>query len=231
MSSKQSLKILLADDHVLVREGLALLLKSLPSVELVGQVSNGAELIREARLLEPHIIITDLRMPVKTGVEALREINAWKKKIKCMVISMYEDEYSLVDALEAGAIGYINKNAEKEEFLDAVQSVYQGSPYYCKTTSVRMVRLLARSSFNPYLPVKTPDFSVRELKIIYFICRELSSKQIGEQLFMGKKNIDLYRAKILEKMNVKTTAGVAIYALKNNLFTIDELELPSYSLQ
>lgn len=229
MSSKQPLKILLADDHVLVREGLALLLKSLPSIELVGQVSNGDELIREARISEPHIIITDLRMPIKTGVEALGEISLWKKNIKCMVISMYDDEYSLVSALEAGAIGYINKNAEKDEFLHAVQCVYEGNPYYCKTTSVRMVRLLARSSFNPYSPKKTPGFSAQEMKIIYFICRELSSKEIGEQLFMGKRNIDLHRTKILQKMNVKTTAGVAIYALKNNLFTIDELELPSHS--
>ena len=224
MEHSQPIRIILADDHQLVREGLALLLATMPDIKLIAQASNGGELVRLAAVHHPDVVITDLQMPVKSGLEALREIRALGAGIKCLAVSMFENEYRIVEALEAGAIGYINKNAEKEELADAIRSIYEGHPYYCKTTSVRVIQLLARSSFNPYANAEQQYFSPLEEKIIILICKELSSKEIGEKLFMGKRNIDLHRARILEKMNVKTPAGVALYAIRNNIISIDELD-------
>jgi len=215
----------LADDHSLVREGLALLLNSTPGIELVGQAGDGDELLSITKKLGPDVAIVDLRMPVKTGIEALREINSWKEKPRCMAISMFENEYKIVEALEAGAIGYITKQATKDEFLEAVHLLYRNIPYYCKTTSVKLAKLLGRSHFNPYAPTGYGKiFTAIEEQIIRLICREFSSIEIAKELFMGKRNVDLHRVKILRKMNVKTTAGVAIYAIKHNIVSLDDLD-------
>jgi two-component system response regulator NreC len=224
MPDDNPIKIILADDHTLVKEGFSLLLQSIPGIRLIGVASNGQELVQNTKRLKPNIVITDLRMPVKNGVEAIREICSWEKGYKCLAISMFENIYTIVEALEAGAIGYINKNAEKRELLEAIKSIFNDIPYYCRSTSTKMVQLLAKSSFNPYAKKMDEGFSPLEEKIIVLICKELTSKEISERLIMGKRNVDLYRTKILEKMKVKTTAGVAIYALKHNIISLDDLE-------
>lgn len=224
MGKENPIKVVLADDHTLVREGFSLLLQSIPDINLVGTASNGLELVRLTKRLKPNVVITDLRMPVKSGVEAIREICSWEKGHNCMAISMFENIYTIVDALEAGALGYINKSAEKWELLEAIKSLFNDTPYYCRTTSVKMVQLLAKSSFNPYAVKDNVGFTPLEEKMIVLICKGLSSKEIAEKLLMGKRNVDVYRTKILKKMKVKTTAAVAIYSLKHNIISLDDLE-------
>lgn len=223
MGTENPIKVVLADDHTLVREGLALLLQSIPDINLVGTAANGLELVKLTKRLKPNVVITDLRMPVKSGVEAIREICSWEKGYNCMAISMFENIYTIVEALEAGAIGYINKSAAKWELQEAINSLYNDIPYYCRTTSVKMVQLLAKSSFNPYALKKEAEFTPLEQKMIVLICKGLSSKEIAEKLLMGKRNVDAYRTKILKKMKVKTTMAVAIYSLKHNIISLDDL--------
>ena len=116
----------------------------------------------------------------------------------------------------------IIKNSQKGEIIDAIKTVMNGQPYYCQSSSQRLVNLIKNSHYNPYTNKSINSFTEKELSIVKLICEEKSSKEIGEILFMSGRTVEGIRAKILEKMSVKTAAGVAIYAIKNNLFSIEK---------
>lgn len=212
------IRVLIADDHDIFRDGLSLLLLKEPTIELVGDAANGKQLTQMAKELHPDIVLTDLKMPEMDGIEAIQTIKELYPAIKSIALSSFDSDAMVIDALEAGAMGYIIKNADRGEIVDAIRMVYTGSPYYCKTTSGRLVKLIARSEFNPYKADASKLFSEKEKEIIRLICEEKTSKEIGELLFMSSRTVEGHRVKILEKMNVKTTAGVAIYAIKNGIY-------------
>jgi DNA-binding NarL/FixJ family response regulator len=218
MEQIASIRVLIADDHDIFRDGLSLLLLKEPTIELVGDAANGKQLIQMAKELHPDIVLTDLKMPEMDGIEAIQTIKELYPAIKSIALSSFDSDAMVIDALEAGAMGYIIKNADRGEIVDAIRMVYTGSPYYCKTTSGRLVKLIARSEFNPYKADASKLFSDKEKEIIRLICEEKTSKEIGELLFMSSRTVEGHRVKILEKMNVKTTAGVAIYAIKNGIY-------------
>lgn len=218
MEQLARIRVLIADDHDIFRDGLSLLLMKEPTLELVGDAANGKQLIQMAKELQPDIVLTDLKMPQMDGIEAIKTIKELYPAIKAIALSSFDSDAMVIDALEAGAMGYIIKNADRGEIIDAIRMVYTGSPYYCKTTSGRLVKLIARSEFNPYKADASKLFSEKEKEIIRLICEEKTSKEIGELLFVSSRTIEGHRVKILEKMNVKTTAGVAIYAIKNGIY-------------
>lgn len=189
---------------------------------IVGEASNGEELVRKAKSLNPQIILTDLRMPLLEGSVAIEKIIDWNPSVKCVVLTNYENDVSIIEALEAGAIGYITKNMPKAELFTALDQVCKGYPYYCRTTNTKMIRLLGRSHFNPYKHVQTLLFSELELKIIHMICQEKTNEEIANVHCLSRRTIENNRALIYKKMQVKTSAGVAIYALKQGLFSFEE---------
>lgn len=218
MEQLARIRVLIADDHDIFRDGLSLLLLKEPTIELVGDAANGKRLIQMAKELQPDIVLTDLKMPEMDGIEAIKRLKELYPVIKSIALSSFDNDAMVIDALEVGAMGYIIKNADRGEIVDAIRMVYTGSPYYCKTTSGRLVKLIARSEFNPYKADASKLFSDKEKEIIRLICEEKTSKEIGELLFMSSRTVEGHRVKILEKMNVKTTAGVAIYAIKNGIY-------------
>lgn len=222
MEQGSPITIVIADDHDIYRDGLFMLLTKDPHIKVVGDATNGKQLVRLFKEFRPDIVLTDLRMPELDGVTAIREIIQFNPDAKIIALSTFDSDTMVTDALEAGAMGYIVKNAERGEITEAVRMVYAGNPYYCKTTSSRLIRLIAKSEFNPYKVPSPKLFSEKEREIIKFICQEKTSKEIGDLLFMSPRTVEGHRIKILEKMNVKTTAGVAIYALKNGLFHLED---------
>jgi len=122
--------------------------------------------------------------------------------------------------LEAGAKGYLLKNAAKHEIIDAIKTVFNNGTYYCHHTSNRLAQMIASSRFNPYRKTKTPNFNDKEIEIIQKICEELSSREIGDQLHLSMRTIEGYREKIQEKMKVKNTAGIVVYAIKKGIYKI-----------
>jgi DNA-binding NarL/FixJ family response regulator len=213
----EKIRTIIADDHDLFRDGLRMLLNSDDAIEIVAEAANGVELIEMFKKHKPDVILTDLIMPGKNGVEAISEMRRKGFK-RTIAISTFESEYLIVQALEAGAIGYILKNAQKGEIIDAIKTVYKFIPYYCRSTNARLVRLISKSNYNPYRNSVPALFSQREKEMIRLICEEKSSEEIASLLFMSKRTVDGIRARILTKMNVKTVAGVAIYAIKNSIF-------------
>jgi DNA-binding NarL/FixJ family response regulator len=216
------IRILIADDHELYLEGIKGFFMNNEVYHIVGEASNGEELVRKAKTLDPHVILTDLRMPLLEGSLAIEKIIQWKPSVKCVVLTNYENDVSIIEALEAGAIGYITKNMPKSELFTALEQVCKGYPYYCRTTNTKMIRLLGRSHFNPYKYEQSIVFSELELKIVHMICLEKTNEEIAKILCLSRRTIENNRAQIYKKMQVKTSAGVAIYALKQGLFSFDE---------
>lgn len=222
MNENISIRVVIADDHDVYRDGLQLLLGRDPQLSVVGEAENGKQLLALLESTTADVVVTDLRMPELDGVSAIKEINTRYPKLKCIALSTFDSEHLIVEALEAGAMGYIIKNAQKGEIIDAIKTVHADQPYYCFSTSAHLVKMISASSFNPYKSKRFELFSEKEKEIIQLICAEKSSKEIGETLFMSARTVEGIRAKILEKMNVKTPAGVAIYAIKNGHYRITD---------
>jgi DNA-binding NarL/FixJ family response regulator len=220
MTTERIIKILLADDHEIYLDGLQAMLQKQPGVEVVGQASNGSECIRLAVTCKPDIILTDIMMPVMDGIAATKYLIEHHPSISIIALSMFDQDNLIVDMLEAGARGYLLKNAHKTEILEAIHSVYNNMPYYCRSTTTRLARLIGQSRFNPLRNIETISFSDKEKEIIRLICEEKTTREIAEQLYMGSRTVEGYRIKILEKMQVRSVAGIVIYAIKHHLFDV-----------
>src|ERR1044071_6217668 len=157
-----TIRLVIADDHEIFRDGLSLMLSKQQDMLLVGQAEDGRELISLVNAVMPDVIMTDVKMPIMDGIEATRSLLAQHPDLKIIALSMFDEENLIVDMLEAGAKGYLLKNADKQEILDAIHSVYEEKPYYCHHTTVRLASLISKSRFNPYKKKDILTFTDRE---------------------------------------------------------------------
>jgi DNA-binding NarL/FixJ family response regulator len=214
------IKIVIADDHPIFRDGFKVLLREQTDIQLVGEANNGEELIHLVKKVHPDVVITDIKMPVMDGIDASKFLSKHIPDIKIIALSVFNDDYLVVDMLEAGAHGYLLKNTTKQELFEAIKTVASGDVYYCNDTSVKMARLIGLSKFNPYKNIKTPRFSNREMEIMRLICEQFSNKEIAENLHLSIRTIESYREQIFEKTSSRNMVGVAIYAIKHNIYPI-----------
>jgi len=221
---RNTISLVIADDHEIFRDGLALMLSKQSGLSLIGQAGDGQSLIALTGSLHPDVVITDIKMPRMDGIEATRLLLQKKPDLKIIALSMFDEDNLIVEMLEAGARGYLLKNADKKEILQAIDSVYEDQAYYCRHTSARLASMIAKSRFD--LRKKNPDmvFSDKEKEIIQMICKQFTAQQIGEHLFLSKRTVEGYKTRILEKMNARNSAGLVIFALRNNL--VHEKDLP-----
>lgn len=213
-----NIKVIIADDHEIFRDGLRIMLQKQADIHLVAEAGDGRELIDQVEQWQPDIVISDVKMPRMDGVTAARYLARHYPQIGIIALTMFDEEDLIIDMLEAGAKGYLLKNADKHEIVEAVKSVYSQEPYYCRHTSNKLAQMVAKSKFNPYKQQAKPEFNDRENEIIADICNGLTSKQIAEKIFLSVRTVEGLRMKIMEKMEVKNTAGIIIYAIKHGLF-------------
>lgn len=219
MNNRNKITVVIADDQDIYLEGLAGLLNREPGIKLVGEAADGKELVQLVRELKPDVVLTDLKMPEMDGVQAIKEIKASGAAAQCIVLSVFDSDQLIIEALEAGAMGYIVKNAAKGEIVEAVHTVYRQRPYYCGTTTMALARKISGSSHNPYpKTVPAPVFDEREINVMNGLCRELTSEEIAGKLFLSKKVVDVTRSRILQKLDVKTTIGIVLYAMKHGIY-------------
>ena len=217
------IRVVLADDHEIFRDGFRVMLKKQTGVELIGEAGDGEELIKQVEELQPDVVITDIKMPKLDGIKATKILTKQFPHIGIIALSMFDEENLIIDMLEAGAKGYLLKNAHKDEIIAAVESVYRNQTYYCNHTSRKLTKMIAESSFNPHRRHVQPDFSERELSVIRFICQELSNREIALQLKLSVRTIEGYRERIQEKISARNAAGIVVYAIKNRIYQIDGL--------
>lgn len=220
---KNSISLVIADDHEIFRDGLALMLSKQEAVTLIGQAGDGQELVRLVDETRPDMVLTDIKMPRLDGIAAAKSLLQRYPALKIIALSMFEEEDLIVEMLEAGAKGYLLKNADKKEILEAIFTVYDGNIYYCKHTTAHLASLIVKSKFDSHKRPSGPLFTDREREIIRLICRQHTAQEIGELLFLSKRTVEGYRTRILEKMDVKNTAGVVIFALKHSIIKEEEI--------
>jgi DNA-binding NarL/FixJ family response regulator len=216
-----TIRVVLADDHELFRDGFQTLLRKQKNIELIGQASNGEELVAITSELKPDVVITDIKMPVMDGIEATKHIVQKFPKIGVIALSMFNEDHLVVEMMELGAKGYLLKNAAKTEIISAIKTVYNGHPYFCEDTSLKLAHLLGKSNFAVVKKEVEPEFSEREVAIIKLICEGNTNKEIAAKIFLGVRTVETYRDQIIEKMQVKNAAGVVIYAIKHKIYNID----------
>jgi len=220
---KNSIRLIIADDHEIFRDGLALMLSKQESVTLVGQASDGHELLQLVDETKPDMVLTDIKMPRLDGISGAKILLQRYPQLKIIALSMFEEEGLIVEMLEAGARGYLLKNADKKEILEAIMTVNEGNIFYCKHTTAHLASLIVKSKFDSRLKGHSNLFTDREKDIIRLICRQHTAQEIGDLLFLSKRTVEGYRTRILEKMDVKNTAGVVIYALKHSIIREEEI--------
>lgn len=222
------IRLIIADDHSLLRQGLRSLLRRERHIQIVGEAANGDELISLVNEYQPDVVLTDIKMPVLDGIEATKQIKALgNASPEVVALTMFEDQQLIIDMLEAGAKGYLLKNAERAEVIAAIEAAYVHKAYFCSTTSKVLSASIAESDFNPFTHIPKPEFTPRELQIIEGICNDLSNKEIAAAYDINKRTVEAARTRIMHKLRVRGTAGIVVYALRYKL--IDENKLIRYN--
>ncbi len=211
------ISIVIADDHSFFREGLVKVLHMTGMVQVVGEASNGQELVDLALQLDPDLLIVDIGMPVLNGIDAVKKIREQGLRARVIALSMHSEDAIIIKMLEAGAMGYLDKNTSKEELFEAIDSVVSHNRvYFPASTNAHMLDLLSTSTYKPF-PDEALVFTDRELEVIHLVCLEFSNKEIANQLQLSQRTIETHRVRIMERMNVKSVAGLVAYAYSNGL--------------
>jgi DNA-binding NarL/FixJ family response regulator len=206
----ESVRVLIADDHTLFREGLIALLDSVPGIEVAGAVQDGEQTIRAAAKLQPDVILMDLQMPGINGIEATRQIIRTSPHIGVIILTMFEDDDSVFAAMRAGARGYILKGADQNDMLRAIQSVARGEALFGPSIAARLMEFFHMSS-QPAHPV-FPELTDREREILDFIARGSSNSDIAADLSISLKTVRNHVSNIFNKMQVSDRVQAALRA-------------------
>ncbi|MCK4406713.1 MAG: response regulator transcription factor [Bacteroidales bacterium] len=214
-----SIKILIADDHQLFREGLINLLSDSSEIEVIAQAEDGKEAIIKAKKFNPDIVIMDIGMPVMNGVEATKILKKELPDIKVIAISMYSDKHFIKGMLEAGASGYLLKSCTYDQLIEAINAVYSGKKYLSnKITEVIIHDYLGKEE---EIPNNDPKLSERESEILKLFAEGKTSREISELLFVSVKTVGTHKQHILEKLELKTTTDLVKYALKKGIISLE----------
>ncbi len=213
---KRNIRVVIADDHVLFRNGLRNLLAQVKNVELVGEAVNGQELVKRAVELLPDVILTDIAMPVMDGVAATKEILRRKTGCRIIILSAHGKEEPILKTLEAGALGYLLKSADCTEISDAINAVFLHKPYFCREITEKLTEIVSKNYQLP--PQVDASFTDREKEIMRLICRECTSKEIAFTLSLSKRTVEGHRTRIMDKIGAKSIAGIITYALEKGIY-------------
>lgn len=213
----QHIKIIIADDHKIFREGLAELLNKEKEILVKGDAGNKEELFELLKTHEVDVIIMDIDMGETSGIDLTANIKTEHPEIKVLALSMHGDKNYIVKMLEAGANGYILKNAGKEEMLNAIRTVASGNTYFSSQVSSKLLEdLIYPASVKKKKQEDTP-LTEREIEVLKLITEEYSNSEIAERLFISIRTVDTHRRNILDKLGVKNTAGLVKYAIQHGL--------------
>jgi DNA-binding NarL/FixJ family response regulator len=211
------IRLLVADDHELDRQGLYAMISELPELEWVGHAVNGKDLVALTDKYLPDVILTDVKMPELSGIEATAIIKQKHPHIGILALSSFDEENLIMDMLNAGANGYLLKNAGKKEIADAVKAAFKGETYYCKEANEKLTRVITGHYFKK--KNETESFSERELQVIALICEGMPSKVIAARLGLKTRTVERYRDTIMHKMEVNNSAGMVLYAVTHGLYS------------
>ena len=211
------IKVAIADDYRIYREGLKVSLSQDDKLDMIFEVDNGEDLLKNIESNKPDVIIMDLKMPIMDGMEATQQLRKKYQDIKVVVVSMYDDDKFIIHLMEIGANGYLFKNAEPDEIRKAIHSVYENGYYFNDIVNKALLKKLVlkgniKPSFN-----QNVELTERELQVLKLICEEKTAAEIGKEIFLSPRSVEGIRQRLIEKIGVRNTAGLVMFAAKNGM--------------
>jgi DNA-binding NarL/FixJ family response regulator len=211
------IRVLLADDHAVVRKGLRFLLERAPDMEIVGEASDGREAVRLAAELKPHVVVMDIGMPQLNGIEATAQIVKQNPQVCVIILSVHSDESYLLRALSAGAKGYLLKDSAEEDLVRAVQVAAQGKPFFSPAISEKLLEDYMRYLQQRGLKDSYELLTDREKEILQLLAEGKSNKEVAALLNLSPYTVETHRAHIMQKLNLHNTAEIVLYAVRKGI--------------
>ena len=208
------IKVLLADDHGIVRAGLRRIVEDSADMEVVAEAADGKEAIRQARKQAPDVVVVDISMPGMDGLEVISQLRAYTPQLPIIVLTMHEEEQYVVRAIEAGAMGYITKRSAPEQLVEAIRKVHAGYRYLTDEAAELLVLRVARGAQDRF-PLDT--LSMRELQVLRRLALGHTNREIAESYHISIKTVDTYRSRLLKKLNLRNNAELSRFAMQNRL--------------
>jgi two-component system, NarL family, response regulator LiaR len=214
------IRVLIADDHAILRKGIRALLGTEPDMEVVGETGDGLETVALARALRPDVILMDLMMPKMDGIEATRQITAEQPGARILVLTSFAADDKVFPAIKAGALGYILKDSGPAELVQAIHQVYQGQPSLEPAIALKVLYEVSHPSQQP----PTPDpLTERELQVLRLIAQGKSNREIADQLVVTELTVRTHVSNVLGKLHLASRTQAALYALKEGLASLDDV--------
>jgi NarL family two-component system response regulator LiaR len=223
MNQTNPIRILVADDHPIVRKGLHTLISSEPDLEWVGEAADGVEAVEQALALRPDVILMDIMMPRLNGVEAIKQIKANYPQAGILIITSFAEDDKIFQAIKAGALGYLLKDSAPQELLQAIYDVYQDKPSLHPTIALKLMQEIQQPSTQS---LTTEPLTEREVEILKLIAQGLSNQEIAARLVVSERTIGNHVGNILNKLHLANRTQAALYALKKGLASLDDAAMP-----
>ncbi len=212
------IRVLIADDHAIVREGLRGLITSEPGMALVGEAVDGVEAVSKAQTLQPDVILLDLVMPHKSGLEAIGEIKNQNPDVRILVLTSFAEDDQVFPAIKSGALGYLLKDSSPHELLQAIRQVYRGESSLHPTVARKLIREINQPSD---LPPASDPLTEREVEVLRLVAQGLSNQEISDMLFLSERTVRTHVSNILGKLHLANRTQAALYALREGLASLD----------
>jgi two-component system, NarL family, response regulator NreC len=210
-------RVLIADDHGVVRKGLRLLLEQYPEIEVVGEAANGREVVRLATELTPNVILMDVAMPLLNGIDAADQIRRTNDQIGVIMLTMHADEGYLLRALNAGVRGYLLKESAEGDLLRAVQAVSQGKPFFSPAITQTLLEDYMRVLKEDGLSDSFELLTAREREVLQLLAEGKTNKEVASILEISLYTVESHRTNLMQKLNLHNTAEIVLYAVRKNL--------------
>jgi DNA-binding NarL/FixJ family response regulator len=223
------IRVLVADDHAILRSGLRMLINSQHDMEVVAEAEDGEQALEKCRSARPDVAIVDVTMPKSGGLNAIGEMTRHCRNTRVLVLTMHSEPAYLRTALAAGALGYVLKKSVDADLLSAIRAVHQSKTYVDPELADHLVRDALRGAGSTLAEQRRPVLSTREAQVLKMVAEGFSSKEIAAQIFVSTKTVETYRARISEKLGLDSRAALVRYALESGLLSTEKMAVPRSS--
>ncbi|ADJ26011.1 two component transcriptional regulator, LuxR family [Dehalogenimonas lykanthroporepellens BL-DC-9] len=227
MDENKRIRVLLADDHIIVREGTREMLERQPDMQVVAEANDGVDAVELARIYRPDVIVMDIAMPNMNGIEATREIKKFLPTTAILILTAYDSDQYIMALIEAGAAGYMLKNVRGNQLIDAIRAVHSGESILQPSTTRRVINQLSKNN-----PIKREDtesdapahaLTEREMEVLRLAAKGVSNRDTAEQLYLSSRTVQTHLSNIFKKLNVASRTEAILYGLKRGWFYMEEL--------
>jgi len=215
---EESISILIADDHAIVREGLRALIATEPGLELVGEAGDGVQAVEKALSLKPDVILLDMMMPRKDGLGAIDDIMRENPDARILVLTSFAEDEKVFPAIKAGALGYLLKDSSPQELLQAIRNVHNGEASLHPTIARKLMRELNQP---PSLPPTNDPLTEREVEVLRLVAQGLSNDDIADKLVVSERTVRTHVSHILDKLHLANRTQMALYAVREGIAKLD----------